>query len=113
MGVSENEIGLREGRARIGELVNRAQYAGETTYITRHGRRVAAIVPINRIKETTMSNIHRLKIDVTGALGDHASDFDVEGIVEEIGQTYGYDVDLDAIPAGEYNELLERHDKAL
>lgn len=50
-GVSENEIGLREGRAKFGDLVNRAEYAGEITYITRHGRRVAAIVPINAIPQ--------------------------------------------------------------
>lgn len=46
-----NEIGLREGRAKFGDLVNRAEYAGEITYITRHGRRVAAIVPINFIAQ--------------------------------------------------------------
>jgi prevent-host-death family protein len=48
-GVSENEIGLRELRTQVGDLVNRAEYAGEITYITRHGRRAAAIVPIDRI----------------------------------------------------------------
>jgi prevent-host-death family protein len=54
--VSENEIGLREGRAKFGDLVNRAEYAGEVTYITRHGRRVAAIAPINLIpQERSMS----------------------------------------------------------
>ena len=54
-GVSENEIGLREGRAQFGELVSRAEYAGTITYITRHGRRVAAIVPLNVIKESAMT----------------------------------------------------------
>lgn len=59
MDVSENEIGLREGRAKFGDLVNRAEYAGHITYITRHGRQVAAIVPINRIaKEPTVRTVH-------------------------------------------------------
>ncbi|MFI7113933.1 type II toxin-antitoxin system prevent-host-death family antitoxin [Nonomuraea sp. NPDC050227] len=54
--MSENEIGLREGRAKFGDLVNRAEYAGQITYITRHGRRVAAIVPIDLIpQESTVT----------------------------------------------------------
>lgn len=68
--VGKNEIGLREGRAKFGDLVNRAEYAGEITYITRHGRRVAAIVPMNRIaKEPVMrivaSTIERVDPTVT------------------------------------------------
>lgn len=56
MDVNANEIGLREGRARFGDLVNRAQYGGEITIITKHGRPAAAIVPINRIaKEPAMT----------------------------------------------------------
>ncbi|MGW4412630.1 type II toxin-antitoxin system prevent-host-death family antitoxin [Nonomuraea sp. NPDC004702] len=49
--MSEKEIGLREGRAKFGDLVNRAEYAGQITYITRHGRRVAAIVPIHLVPQ--------------------------------------------------------------
>lgn len=48
------EIGLREARAQLGPLANRAELAREITYLTRNGRRVAAIVPLDRIKETTM-----------------------------------------------------------
>lgn len=55
--MSENEIGLREGRAKFGDLVNRAEYRGETTYITRHGRRVAAIVPINLAPQERIMNV--------------------------------------------------------
>jgi prevent-host-death family protein len=47
--VSEKEIGLREARAQLGDLVAAAQHGGHITYITRHGRRAAAIVPINRV----------------------------------------------------------------
>jgi prevent-host-death family protein len=75
MVVSENEIGLREGRAKFGDLVNRAEYAGEITYITRHGRRVAAIVPINRIAKepivrTVSSTIDRVDPTVTPDIRD-------------------------------------------
>lgn len=41
-----NEINLREARARIGYLVERAEHAGEITIITRHGHPAAALVPI-------------------------------------------------------------------
>lgn len=55
-GVSRNEITLREVRARIGYLVERAEHAGEITIITKHGRPAAAIVPISLVpQEPTMS----------------------------------------------------------
>jgi prevent-host-death family protein len=110
-GVSENEIGLREGRARFGDLVNRAEYAGEITYITRHGRRVAAIVPTNRIAKEQGMNVQDLTTAVTTTLGDHVDDFDIPGIVEEIGSTYGYDIaSIDEIPNDEYFRIAQRHD---
>lgn len=49
--MSENEIGIEPARARLGDLANRAYYAGQVTYLTRRGRCVAAIVPLDRIKE--------------------------------------------------------------
>jgi len=53
--VSENEIGIEPARARLGDLANRAYYAGQVTYLTRRGRCVAAIVPLDRIKENHMT----------------------------------------------------------
>jgi prevent-host-death family protein len=38
------ELSLTAARAELPDVVNRAE-AGEVTYITRHGQRVAAIVP--------------------------------------------------------------------
>ena len=56
MDVSENEIGLREARAQIGEIANRAHLTGQVTYLMRNGRRIAAVVPVNRVaKESTMT----------------------------------------------------------
>jgi antitoxin Phd len=40
----EHEIAVSEARAHLAELVDDAE-AGTVTYLTRHGRRVAAIVP--------------------------------------------------------------------
>jgi len=40
------EQGIEAARAKLGELANRAAYLGEVTYLTRNGRRVAAVVPV-------------------------------------------------------------------
>jgi len=40
------EIGVTQARDQLGELVNRAAYGDERIVLTRHGRPVAALVPI-------------------------------------------------------------------
>jgi prevent-host-death family protein len=45
MAMSSREIGLREARAQLGELVTAAQY-GHTTIITRNGKPIARIAPL-------------------------------------------------------------------
>lgn len=56
--MNKREINLREARARIGYLVERAEHAGEVTIVTRHGRPAAAIVPISLLpREQTMTVI--------------------------------------------------------
>jgi prevent-host-death family protein len=42
----EQEIAVSEARSRLAELVETAE-AGTVTYLTRHGHRVAAIVPVD------------------------------------------------------------------
>ncbi|HJP79504.1 MAG TPA: type II toxin-antitoxin system prevent-host-death family antitoxin [Pseudonocardiaceae bacterium] len=39
------EMSLSEARAQLPDVTNRAEYAGETVYITKHGRRTSAVVP--------------------------------------------------------------------
>ncbi len=51
MGVSENEIGLREARTQLGDIANRAHLVGEITYLMRNGRRIAAIVPTSLVPQ--------------------------------------------------------------
>jgi prevent-host-death family protein len=46
------EIGIEQARQTLGDLVNQALYAGQVTYITRRGKRVAAVVPLERIMQT-------------------------------------------------------------
>lgn len=47
------EIGIEQARKTLGDIASKAQYAGQITYLTRNGRRVAAIVPLERIMQTT------------------------------------------------------------
>lgn len=43
---------------------------------------------------------------VTATLGDHAAEFDVNGMVEEIGSAYAR---LEDVPNGEYFRIAKRH----
>jgi len=38
-------VGIREARPRLGELADQARYLDQVTYLTKHGRAVAAVVP--------------------------------------------------------------------
>jgi prevent-host-death family protein len=39
-----SELPIEQAQAHLGEVVEDAERAGEVVYLTRHGRRVAAIV---------------------------------------------------------------------
>jgi len=39
------EMTVSEARAELGPITSRAEYGGETTYLTKHGHRAAAVVP--------------------------------------------------------------------
>lgn len=46
--------------------------------------------------------------------GEHGDDYDIDGIVEEIGDRHGYDVaSIDEIDGAEWNEILQRHDTSV
>jgi len=40
-----SEMAVSEARDHLADVVNRVAYTGESTYLTRRGRRVAAVVP--------------------------------------------------------------------
>lgn len=48
---ASREVGIREARENLAELVNEAAVRGVIIYLTNRGRRVAAIVPLD-IAET-------------------------------------------------------------
>ena len=39
------DMTVSQARADLGAVTSRAEYGGETTYLTKHGRRAAAVVP--------------------------------------------------------------------
>jgi prevent-host-death family protein len=41
-----SEMPVSDARQHLSEVVNRAAYAGEAVYLTRRGRRLAAVVPV-------------------------------------------------------------------
>lgn len=41
-----SEVGIREIKARLSDLVNRVIYRGEVIWVTKNGKRVAALVPV-------------------------------------------------------------------
>lgn len=45
------EIGVTEARDQLGEQVDRATYSDERIVLTRHGRAVAALVPIAALRD--------------------------------------------------------------
>ncbi|HEX5541844.1 MAG TPA: type II toxin-antitoxin system prevent-host-death family antitoxin [Micromonospora sp.] len=52
----EQDMAVSEARARLAELVDDAE-AGKVTYLTRHGSRVAAIVPVGMPEEAGRSQV--------------------------------------------------------
>ncbi|WP_433363916.1 hypothetical protein [Streptosporangium sp. CA-115845] len=47
------EIGIEAARAKIGPIADNAQFGREVTYLTRHGKHIAAVVPLNVLTHLT------------------------------------------------------------
>ncbi|MGH9115841.1 MAG: type II toxin-antitoxin system Phd/YefM family antitoxin [Acidimicrobiales bacterium] len=46
-----SEVGVTEARDQLGQLVSRVEYNEERIVLTRHGRAVAALVPLNVLQD--------------------------------------------------------------
>jgi len=62
--VDMSEMALTEARLHLADVVNRAAYGGEGIYLTRNGRRLAAIVPVEVLDALEMVED---RIDVAAA----------------------------------------------
>lgn len=86
------EIGIEEARKNLGDIANRAYYAGQVTYITRRGQRVAAVVPTNRVsQEPAVVLTKTLSDGRTATISRHVPD----GTEVRAG---GWDVSIDGQP---------------
>jgi antitoxin (DNA-binding transcriptional repressor) of toxin-antitoxin stability system len=98
--MSDRETGVEEARKVLGKLVDDAALDGTVTYLTRRGRRHAAIVPLDRIKEPAVP-----ETTYTAAIASHSSvvigDFCDVSVAENVIATYREDEDGNEIPVYE------------
>lgn len=62
--MSDREIGVEKARAKLGPLVDDAALDGQVTYLTKNGRRHAAIVPLAHLGES--DGVAPLRLAPTG-----------------------------------------------
>lgn len=80
---SAHELPVTDVDGRLADIVNEAAYGGQVTYLTRHGRRLAAIVPVE-----TAEAAERWE-DEPGRMADE--------VVEEMSRTGEKPVPLDEV----------------
>lgn len=80
---SGNEVDLDEARVQLSDLVARAERDGDITYLTRNGRHVAAIVPLDRIeREADVSIIMTSVTAIAEETGAGAED--VRAVIDRV-----------------------------
>ena len=68
------EVSVTEARSAFADLVNRAAYAHESAYLTKQGKRVAALVPadaldlLDRVEDLVLSLEAHARLDDGGLL---------------------------------------------
>lgn len=65
--MDEQEVGVEQARKTLGKLVDNAAVRGITSFITRHGRRHAAIMPIDqweRTREATLFSVRAAQLEI-------------------------------------------------
>lgn len=77
-GVGRHEVGLREARSVIGDLAAAAEHGDRVTYLTRHGKPVAAVVPADaaRSGSAMRREAERAALDQRQTEGLHAAQLD-------------------------------------
>ncbi len=69
------EVSVTDARAGLAEIVNRAAYGHESAYLTKQGKRVAAVVPadalelLDRVEDLVLSLEAHARLDDAGLLG--------------------------------------------
>lgn len=69
MSNTARELPITDARGRLADVVNEAAYGGQVTYLTRRGRRLAAIMPVEAAEAA-----ERWEDEQLGRLADEALD---------------------------------------
>lgn len=80
-----DELPAGEVRKAFGEVVGRAQHAGHMTYITHHGKRVAAIVPADVAQWLEEYEDQRLARMAADALAEGGEAVPLEHVLGRLG----------------------------
>lgn len=67
------EIPVTEARAQLAELVNQVAYGGESVVLTRHGRRLVALVPVDSLPQERAADAESAVVLDLGAREAHGS----------------------------------------
>lgn len=85
--------------------------SGEEIVIEHYNKTIARIVP-EKAETVNSQERQALADQIATTLADHASDHDIDAIIEEIGETYGYEIrNVDEIPSEEYWPIVMKHEK--
>lgn len=76
---------LAEARDHLGDVVNRAAYGGEVVYLTRRGRRVAAIVPADLVEAIEAEEDAKDLSAAKAALAEGGEPISLERLKAELG----------------------------
>lgn len=116
--MSSKAIGIEQARKILGDLGLEVQRTGRPITLTRGNSRtpIARIAPLEDtmaeyFTPTGTPNTIRIAEYVTRALeaSDGTEGYDIDAITEDIGTTYGYGADLDAIDPAEFWAIVARH----
>ena len=83
-----DELPISDAREHLADVVGRATYAGQTTYVTRRGRRVAAVVPAEAaelLDELEDLGLARLAAEAKRELDAGAPTVKLEALAAELG----------------------------
>lgn len=79
------ELAVSRARDHLGDAVNHVQYGGEMVYLTRHGRRVAALVPVE-VLEALQAEEDAVDVAAAlAALADDGPDISLEDFRAQLG----------------------------
>ena len=80
-----SEMPVTDARQHLSDLVNRAAYGGERVYLTRRGRRLAAVVPVELLEAIEAAEDAEDLEAAQAALAEDGPRISLEQLREELG----------------------------